>query len=133
MMMKLILPILFWLMLPNISHGQTLKPTPAPAQTDTLQHESEALDQWKRELLGQYAQTEVLTANTIRPAYINLVESARTKRSNWSAKDWEHAKAVLKSLDDRKGEIGTGLSKAESNRINALQEDFNQLQTETEM
>ncbi|WP_187262991.1 hypothetical protein [Pontibacter beigongshangensis] len=133
MMIKLILPILLWLLLPNLSHGQTLKPTPAPVQTDTLQHESEALDQWKRELLGQYAQTESLTANTIRPAYINLVESARSKRSNWSAKDWEHAKAVLKLLDDRKREIGTALSRAENNRINALQEDFTQLQAEAEM
>ncbi len=116
-----------------VSMAQTLETKPAPVQTDTLQHESENLEQWKRDLLGQYAEIESLTANTIRPAYINLIESVRTRRSTWSEADWEHAKAVLKSLNDRKGALGTALSKAENNRITALQEDFNALQGQTEM
>ncbi|TXK26209.1 hypothetical protein FVR03_22015 [Pontibacter qinzhouensis] len=132
-MSKTIVPILLFILLGYAGFAQTMQGTPVPAPQDTLQHQSENIDQWKRDLLGQYAETERLTANTIRPAYIHLVETARTKRSNWNKTDWEHAKAVLKDLNDRKSALGSSISKAENNRISALQEDFSSLQSDVEM
>jgi len=90
---------------------------------------SARLTEWEQKLLGSYADKSTITQANVRQVYITFLENVRSQRSSWTDEDWEMAKMVLKSLNDRKDEVDDGLPTDDEVKIKALQMEFRALET----
>lgn len=86
------------------------------------------LVEWQSALLGQYADLGKVDNSNVREAYITFMENVRKNKGTWADPDWKMAKMVLKSLNDRKGELNDVPTDTEI-KIKALQMEFNTLET----
>ena len=87
------------------------------------------LTEWEQKLLGSYADKTTITSANVRQVYIAFLESVRSQRSTWTDEDWEMAKMVMKSLNDRKEEVDEDLPTDDEVKIKALQMEFRTLET----
>ncbi len=94
----------------------------------TVQAEG-SVPQWQRELLGEYADIQSLTALNLRQAYITLLENVREKKSAWNDQDWNKAKAVINKLDARKNKLEKKLGLDDKAKIKLLQGELRALET----
>ncbi|GAA4390945.1 hypothetical protein [Hymenobacter koreensis] len=84
---------------------------------------------FNQELLGTSAEVEQLTAQTIEPAYTQLLRNTRDKRRTWTQRDWDYATAVFRRLNDRYRAVRLDLPARNELRIKALQAEFTALET----
>ncbi|MCJ8165563.1 hypothetical protein MKJ04_11995 [Pontibacter sp. E15-1] len=96
--------------------------------TLTLQAD-ESVTQWQRELLGDYADIQSLTALNLRQAYITLLENVREKKGAWDDQDWNKAQAVINKLDARKNKLEKRLGLDDKAKIKLLQGELRALET----
>lgn len=87
------------------------------------------LAEWEQKLLGTYADKSTITQGNVRQVYITFLENVRNQRDTWTDADWEMAKMVLDSLNDRKDEVDEGLPTDDEVKIKALQMEFRTLET----
>ncbi|MBC5774915.1 hypothetical protein H8S95_12635 [Pontibacter sp. KCTC 32443] len=87
------------------------------------------LTEWEQKLLGTYADKTTITRDNVRQVYITFLENVRSQRSTWTNEDWEMAKLVMQSLNDRKDEVDEDLSTDDEVKIKALQMEFTTLET----
>lgn len=87
------------------------------------------LAEWEQKLLGTYTDKSTITRENVRQVYITFMENVRSQRSTWTDEDWEMAKMVLQSLNDRKDEVDEGLPTDDEVKIKALQMEFRTLET----
>ncbi len=87
------------------------------------------LAEWEQKLLGTYADKSTIAQSNVRQVYITLLENVRNLHGTWTNEDWEMAKLVLKSLNDRKDEIDDDLPTDDEVKIRALQMEFRTLET----
>ncbi|MEJ8755716.1 hypothetical protein WG947_01800 [Pontibacter sp. H259] len=85
--------------------------------------------EWEQKLLGSYADKSTITQQNVRQVYISFLENVRNQRSTWTDQDWEMAKMVLNSLNERKDEVDEGLPADDEVKIKALQMEFRALET----
>lgn len=91
------------------------------------------LTEWEQKLLGTYADKATITRENVRQVYITFLENVRSQRSTWTDEDWEMAKMVMQSLNDRKDEVDEGLPTDDEVKIKALQMEFRTLETGGDM
>lgn len=91
------------------------------------------LAEWEQKLLGTYADKSTITQANVRQVYITFLENVRNQRGTWTDEDWEMAKMVLNSLNDRKDEVDEGLPTDDEVKIKALQMEFRTLETAGDM
>lgn len=91
------------------------------------------LAEWEQKLLGTYADKTTITRENVRQVYITFMENVRSLRSTWTDEDWEMAKMVMKSLNDRKDEVDEDLPTDDEVKIKALQMEFTTLETGGDM
>ncbi|WP_233555555.1 hypothetical protein [Pontibacter oryzae] len=84
---------------------------------------------WRTELLGTWADYNMLSENNIRDAYITFMENVRAKKGNWSNQDWEMAKRVIEELNEQKQQIKAPIPTDTEVKIKALQMEFRTLET----
>lgn len=89
----------------------------------------EDLSEWERRLLGRWADLASINENNVQEAYITYMENVRAMKSNWDDTDWEMAKRVLETLNDRKDEIEGNIPTETEVKIKALQMEFRTLET----
>lgn len=82
----------------------------------------------EKELLGPYADIRSLTTSNLAHAYITFLENVKTRNGNWSAQDWESAKAVIQKLDARKNAMDRMLRVADISQIKKVQAEFRQME-----
>ncbi|MBB6611951.1 hypothetical protein H7F15_12945 [Pontibacter sp. Tf4] len=87
------------------------------------------LAEWQQRLLGNYADATTITQANVRQVYITLLENVRNQHSTWTNEDWEMAKMVMNTLNERKDEIDDGLNTDDEVKIKALQMEFRALET----
>ncbi|NDK56014.1 hypothetical protein [Pontibacter fetidus] len=87
------------------------------------------LTEWEQKLLGSYADKSTITRENVRQVYITFMENVRSQRSNWTDQDWEMAKMVMQTLNDRKDEVDEDLPTDDEVKIKALQMEFKTLET----
>lgn len=88
-----------------------------------------SVEEWERSLLGRWADMATINETNVREAYITFMENVREKRSGWSNEDWEMAKRVLESLNERKSQITGDIPTDDEVKIKALQMEFRTLET----
>ncbi|MFD2247668.1 DUF6565 domain-containing protein [Pontibacter ruber] len=88
-----------------------------------------ALENWKKELLGAYADTSTITAANVREVYILFMENVRSKHKNWSSQDWDMADMVFDELGKRKEQVDDELPGDDEVKIKALQMEYRTLET----
>ena len=106
----------------------TLHATDVPVAV-TIAQDDNSVKQWQKELLGEYADVNKLTAENLRQAYITLLESARSKQSNWSDQEWKKVQAVINQLDARKNAVEEQLGADDKAKIKLLQGELRALET----
>ncbi|WP_299824509.1 hypothetical protein [uncultured Pontibacter sp.] len=84
--------------------------------------------EWQSTLLGSYADLSTINNTNIREAYITFMENVRENKSTWTNADWDMAKLVLESLNNRKQELRDIPTDTEV-KIKALQLEFTTLET----
>lgn len=84
---------------------------------------------WERQLLGSYADKSTITRENVRQVYITFLENVRSQHGTWTDEDWEMAKMVMQSLNDRKDEVDEDLPTDDEVKIKALQMEFRTLET----
>lgn len=87
------------------------------------------LAEWEQKLLGTYADKATITQENVRQVYITFLENVRNQHGTWTDADWEMAKMVMTSLNERKDEIDDGLNTDDEVKIKALQMEFRALET----
>ncbi|NEM97467.1 hypothetical protein [Pontibacter burrus] len=87
------------------------------------------LAEWEQRLLGPYADKTTINQANVRQVYITFLENVRNQHKTWSNGDWEMAKMVLNSLNERKDEVDEGLNTDDEVKIKALQMEFRALET----
>lgn len=87
------------------------------------------LAEWEQRLLGPYSDKTTINQTNVRQAYITFLENVRNQHNTWSNEDWEMAKMVLNSLNERKDEVDEGLNTDDEVKIKALQMEFRALET----
>ncbi|WP_299701079.1 hypothetical protein [uncultured Pontibacter sp.] len=92
-------------------------------ERDRLSNRNERLDQWERDLLGQYANGASISAGNIQMAYSTFLENVRARHRTWEKDDWEMAELVLEELNQRK-EAFDGMADEAEVRIKAMQMEF---------
>ncbi len=85
--------------------------------------------EWQRNLLGTYADLSTINETNVREAYITFMDNVREQRKNWTDKEWEMAKVVLNSLDERRKAITADIPTDSQIKIKALQMEFHTLET----
>lgn len=85
--------------------------------------------EWNSKLLGSYADMSTITSQNIREVYIQFLENVRNMRSTWTDEDWEMAKMVMTSLNEKKEAVDDDLSTEDEVKIKALQMEFHTLET----
>ncbi|MEJ8802707.1 hypothetical protein [Pontibacter sp. H249] len=86
------------------------------------------LVEWQSSLLGSYSDLSTISNTNVREAYITFMENVRENQSTWSDADWEMAKMVLDSLNERKSQL-TDVPTDTEIKIKALQMEFTTLET----
>lgn len=87
------------------------------------------LAEWEQRLLGTYADKSTINQANVRQVYITFLENVRNQHKTWTNEDWEMAKMVLNSLNERKDEVDEGLNTDDEVKIKALQMEFRALET----
>ncbi|MDX5420564.1 MAG: hypothetical protein LPK09_15215 [Hymenobacteraceae bacterium] len=86
------------------------------------------LVEWQTALLGNYSDLSTINNTNVREAYISFMENVRQNKGTWTDADWEMAKMVLESLNDRKSQLKDIPTDIEV-KIKALQMEFTTLET----
>ena len=86
------------------------------------------LVEWQTALLGNYSDLSTINNTNVREAYISFMENVRQNKGTWTDADWEMAKMVLESLNDRKSQLKDIPTDTEV-KIKALQMEFTTLET----
>ncbi|GAA4016781.1 hypothetical protein GCM10022408_32890 [Hymenobacter fastidiosus] len=81
------------------------------------------------ELLGTYAGVEQLTPVMIEPAYKQFLQQVRTRRNDWTQRDWDYATATYKRLNERLKVIRLDVRGRDELHIRALQAEFTAMET----
>ena len=84
--------------------------------------------QMEKDLLGTADQIPSLTPGTIAEAYARLVREARTRRTAWTERDWDYARAVYQRLNAQLKAIRLDLPARDELRIRTRQAEFVALQ-----
>ena len=80
-------------------------------------------------LLGPYAgHLDRLTPATIAGAYAELVRETRPRHAQWTARDWDYARAVYQRLNGELKRIRLDLPAREELKVRARQAEFATLQ-----
>lgn len=95
----------------------------------TLQDDQHNMLPLQRELLGEHADINALTAANMRQAYITFMENVREQKSNWGDEDWQNAKNLLEKLNAHKETVEKDLKTDDKGKIKMLQAEFRTLET----
>ncbi|WP_400193021.1 hypothetical protein [Hymenobacter sp. B81] len=88
---------------------------------------------FNEELMGTYADVEKLTAQSIEPAYAQLLQQTRAKRKTWTQRDWDYATAVFRRLNEQYRAVRLDLPARDELRIKARQAEFEALETSRDL
>ncbi|MCJ8166380.1 hypothetical protein MKJ04_16155 [Pontibacter sp. E15-1] len=100
------------------------------ADESYMSSRSEAqMAEWDRNLLGSYADKSTINESNVREAYLAFMQNVRAQKSEWTNKEWDMAKMVLQSLNDRKSELTSDIDTDSEVKIKALQMEFRTLET----
>ncbi|MDQ2772144.1 MAG: hypothetical protein M3Y54_16785, partial [Bacteroidota bacterium] len=80
-------------------------------------------------LLGPYnGQINALTPQDLPAAYAQLVRETRTRRTTWTDRDWDYARAVYQRLNDQLKQVRMDMPARDEVRVRARQAEFVTLQ-----
>ncbi len=85
--------------------------------------------EWQRRLLGRWADQASINESNVQEAYTTFMENVRALHDNWTDQDWEMAKMVLNTLNERRKTITGDVPTDTEVKIKALQMEFNTLET----
>ena len=81
------------------------------------------------QLLGPYnGQVNSLTPQDLPAAYAQLVRETRTRRTAWTDRDWDYARAVYQRLNDQLKQVRLDMPARDEVRVRARQAEFVALQ-----
>ncbi|MBX0291648.1 hypothetical protein K3G63_14450 [Hymenobacter sp. HSC-4F20] len=81
------------------------------------------------QLLGTYSDIETLTPQTIEPAFVQFMQQVRSRRREWTQRDWDYATAISRRLNERFRAIRLDIKGRDELHIRALQTEFTALET----
>lgn len=86
----------------------------------------EEASRWEVELAGRKNLNRI-RASQMRDVWVHFMEEVRTRRTDWSLRDWEYAEHVYNGLSDRKQAVLHDMSTGDKIKVAALQVEFNTL------
>ncbi|MFD2514655.1 hypothetical protein ACFSRY_12335 [Pontibacter locisalis] len=97
------------------------------ASTSAPKQEEQEARRMKKELLGSYHETNLLTTDNISHAYLIFMENVRSKQSSWGNSEWELAQETMNQLNARFTSIYSILRVSDKARIKVVQTEFKKL------
>jgi len=85
--------------------------------------------EWQHKLLGRWDNLVIINADNVQDAYITFMENVRSMHKSWTEQDWEMAKSVFNTLNERRKTIPSDISTETEVKIKALQIEFHALET----
>ena len=92
-------------------------------ESESVDLDGQELEHWERQLTGTTNISRLKPAR-MRDAYVQALDITRSKRREWSLRDWEYAEFVLGELNSRKAEVLDQLNNSDKIKIAALQVEF---------
>lgn len=96
-------------------------------ERDKLSEQYSGLEQWRQDLLGQYASPAAVNAQNVKRVYVIFMDNVRAMHTTWGEQEWEKAGLVLEELNRRKDAFDE-LADEDEVQIKALQMEFTALQ-----
>ncbi|WP_114781530.1 hypothetical protein [Botryobacter ruber] len=100
-------------------------------ELDAEYNEQRAVANWRRELLGEYANLSKINSANVVAAYTRFMESVRERHKDWSEQVWDLTDEVFEQLNTRKEALNGAVATEDDVKIKALQMEYSTLEAAT--